>query len=51
MPGLRDDEPRVPRPGLAPDEPVAAAFGPQPAIIGAGVSGDGEGAPEFFAAS
>ena len=51
VPGLGNDESWVFWPGFATDEPVAAALGPQPAVIGAGVSGDGEGAPEFFAAS
>ena len=51
MPGLGHREPRVLCPGLATDEPVAATLGSQPAVIGAGVSCDGEGAPEFFAAS
>ncbi len=51
MPGLGNGEPWVLRQRLATDEPVAAALGPQAAVIGAGVSCDGEGAPEFFAAS
>jgi hypothetical protein len=46
-PGERVEIARVIEAGLAADEPVAAAFGPQAAVIGAGVSGDGEGAPEF----
>jgi hypothetical protein len=51
VPGLGNGESRVLRPGFATDEPVAAALGPQAAFVGAGVSCDGEGAPEFFAAS
>jgi hypothetical protein len=51
VPGLRHGQPRVFWPWLLADEPVAATLGPQPAVIGAGVSCDGEGAPEFFAAS
>lgn len=51
VPGLGDGKPRVVWPGLATDKPVATALGPQATAIGAGVSGDGEGAPEFPSAS
>jgi hypothetical protein len=51
MPWFWDGKPWVQWRGLAADEPVAAVSGSQAAVIGAGVSGDSEGAPEFFVAS
>lgn len=51
VPRLGNGKPRVLCPGLTADEPVAAPFGSQAAVVGAGVSSDGEGAPEFPSAS
>ena len=47
VPGGRNGQSRIAGHGLTRDQPFAAVIGRQPSVVGAGVSGDGEGAPEF----